>query len=402
MKEKVLIFVPYQDSDNFLSDGILTREFAMLYMLWNKGYRKVIDVKKPRTCLDKKRYTVNEDFYPNGTIEHVVRNLLRDAEHIQYVPIFSIQQIIHRRGWWKYGYQKNISTITIEENKEYLIYSNNPYASTLLSYLKERGCKIFFDIMDNFVIHPSLSEHERKIALEGYKDVFKFADLISANSQQTCDFMKQYTNKKINLVKNGVFVCNEIDTNTPLDVVSRIRKEKEYYKRSVGYIGKLGLRLDANLIDEVSRMNNDTLFVFVGGYLKGQINNKLIELFKNRKNILHVDAVPSAYVYPIIEEFDMLMIPHSVGKSENGGDPLKLYQYMTRKKAIITTPILGVDEFSDSIFISDNSDEWTDIILHSDGNEYNYNKWVDVISWESRTKSILDEIELGAIQNEIG
>ena len=38
-KEKVLVFIPYQDSDNFYSDGIMTREYAMLYLLWNAGYK---------------------------------------------------------------------------------------------------------------------------------------------------------------------------------------------------------------------------------------------------------------------------------------------------------------------------------------------------------------------------
>ena len=56
MKEKTLIFIPYQDTDNFYSDGIMTREYAMLYMLYQAGYKKVINVKKPRTFLDKKNY----------------------------------------------------------------------------------------------------------------------------------------------------------------------------------------------------------------------------------------------------------------------------------------------------------------------------------------------------------
>ena len=60
MKEKVLIFIPYQDTDNFYSDGIMTREYAMLYLLWDSGYRKIINIKKPITWLDKKRYKINE------------------------------------------------------------------------------------------------------------------------------------------------------------------------------------------------------------------------------------------------------------------------------------------------------------------------------------------------------
>ena len=58
MKEKVLIFIPYQDTDNFYSDGILTREYAILYLLWSNGYKKIINIKKPRTWLDKKRYFI--------------------------------------------------------------------------------------------------------------------------------------------------------------------------------------------------------------------------------------------------------------------------------------------------------------------------------------------------------
>ena len=110
MRDKVLIFIPYQDSDNFLSDGILTREFAMLNLFWDKGFTRVINAKKPRTFLDKKRYEIHEDFYPNGTIEGKVRGILKNAETVQYQPFLDIRQIIARRGWWKAGYSETKRT----------------------------------------------------------------------------------------------------------------------------------------------------------------------------------------------------------------------------------------------------------------------------------------------------
>ena len=61
-KEKGLIFIPYQDTDNFFSDGILTREFAILYLLWKHGVKEVINVKKPRTFLDRKHYQIKKEF----------------------------------------------------------------------------------------------------------------------------------------------------------------------------------------------------------------------------------------------------------------------------------------------------------------------------------------------------
>ena len=390
MKEKVLVFIPYQDTDNFYSDGIMTREYAMLYLLWKAGYKTVINVKKPRTWLDKKRYQIYNTYYPEGTKEFLIKQILDAAETIQFLPPFSINQLLNRRGWWNVGYKKTSKKIELKSNKEYLVYSDNPYAVELLCYLSKQGCDVFFDIMDNFAIHPSLNEKEHEVALTGYKKIFKFANYITANSKQTCDYMQKYTKKSIHLVKNGVFKDNNTKDSLSLEEVRIIREKKKKFRYCAGYIGKLGLRLDANLIDQISNACSEVLFVFVGGYLKGQINEKLIEIFNTRDNVLHLNAVPSAYVYPILDEFDILMIPHAIGKSENGGDPLKLYQYLTRNKPIISTSILGVDEFENEITISDDVKEWIEYLLIGGKNKSNMS--LTGITWDERMKYILDRI----------
>lgn len=392
MKSKVLIFVPYQDSDNFLSDGILTREFAMLYLFYLSGYQKVINVKKPRTVLDKKRYEIHEEFYPNGTVESKVKTILDTSETIQYKPFINIRQLLERRGWWNTGYAKTTNLIQLDKDTEYLVYSDNPFAVETLSYLKEKGCRIYFDVMDNFAIHPSLRKSEREKALLGYKRIFEFADCLSANSVQTCDYMSNYTDKHIHLIKNGVFKNNECSDCSNIDQIEQIQKKKRNYRRCVGYIGKLGLRLDADLIDSISNKCPNVLFVFVGNYLKGQINKKLVELFDTRENVVHLDGVPSAYVYAMLNEFDILSIPHSVGKNENGGDPLKLYQYLTRNKPIITTPILGVDEFSSSIEITDKVEDWV-YFINETGDKSLHTSSTD-FTWESRVLPVMKELKI--------
>lgn len=396
MKDKVLIFVPYQDSDNFMSDGILTREFAMLYLFWNAGYRKIINVKKPRTFLDKKRYQIKNDYYPNATVESDVKDILSSSKTIQYLTVINLQQIITRRKWWNSGYKKTIRYLDLKVDEDYLVYSNNPFAVELLQYLSQKGCKIYFDIMDNFAIHPSLNEYEHQSALDGYKSIFDFADCISANSQQTCEYMTHYSAKEIMLIKNGVFENNEAKDSLSLREVQIIRDKKAGYSNCVGYIGKLGLRLDADLIDDISQQCPDTLFVFVGGYLKGQINRKLLQLFESRENVLHIDAVPSAYVYPILDEFDILSIPHAVGENENGGDPLKLYQYLTRRKPIITTSILGVDEFKDYIYIASKSEEWVEYI----GTTSITIRKNDLfgIFWKNRIMPVFDKLKISFLE----
>ena len=392
MENKELIFIPYQDTDNFYSDGILTREYAILYVLYKRGYKNVINVKKPRTILDKKEYVINENFYPEGTVENYVKGILDNARTIQYLPLLSVSQLLQKRGWWSKGYKRVAKDILNEVNvcSECLVYSNNPYASGVLNELKQRRCKVYFDVMDNFAIHPSLNRKEREKALKGYKEVFKIADIVSANSHQTCEYMLKEGARDVILAKNGVFLNNEINDVKNCKQFIQIKEEKKKYNKTVGYIGKLGKRLDAELIAKVSMLSKDILFVFVGPYLEGQLNEKLIKLFKGKNNILHLEGIPSAYVYEMLNQFDILMIPHSVGKNENGGDPLKLYQYLTRKKPIITTPILGVEEFQGIIKISNKAEDWIEFIAAPHYEEKELNIHFD---WDSRLAPVMKEID---------
>ena len=390
---KTLIFIPYQDTDTFFNDSILTREYAILYLLYKYGYTNVINVCKPRTILDKKYVRINYKSFPDKSIERKTLEILLNAPKIQFLPILNINQIIKKREWWIKGYKKTIELLNKSQTKiDYkntIVYSNNPYSLELLKELKKHGAKIYFDIMDNFAIHPSLRKNERKSALNCYIEILNFADIVSANSNQTCNFMKKYRND-IKLVKNGVFIENNainIDDNK-LDI---IEKKGSNYDGIIGYIGKIGKRIDSDLVYKVSKKLPNYLFVFVGENLKDQVDKKLIEIFNNDNNVLHIDKIPSSYVYSFLDKFDILSIPHSVGKNENGGDPLKLYQYLTRKKYIITTPILGVDEFSKYIKITDNVDEWVEFIKNP-RIEKNFENF-DMISWESRFNCVKEEIE---------
>ena len=73
MKETKLVFIPYQDLYNFLNDGIMTREYAILSRL--SGIRDIptIIINKPRTLLDGKRIGKAEGLFPEGSEEGLLR-----------------------------------------------------------------------------------------------------------------------------------------------------------------------------------------------------------------------------------------------------------------------------------------------------------------------------------------
>ena len=326
---KSLIYIPYHDADNYFEDGILTRESAVLYMLYMHGLTLVTSIKKPRTVLDKKRYMIHEDYYPAGTIEEKVKKIFDESESIQFSPFISVSQVLKRRKWWVDGYERTIDMIDpgkLLGNKT-LVYSDNPFAYKILKSLKEKDCKIYFDAMDNFAIHPSLNRAEKRAALQGYCEILNFADFSSANSMQTCDYLEDKTGRRPMLIKNGVFVDSEASDISGLNAYKQIIEKKTHFEKCVGYIGKIGARLNSDLIDTITGCCKDVLFVFVGPCLKDQKSYKLNQVLHGKDNILMTGGIPSAYVHSILDQFDVLMIPHAVGKAENGGDPEKLYHY---------------------------------------------------------------------------
>mgnify|MGYP000890757478 CR=1 FL=1 len=390
-----LIFIPYQDSDDFLMSGILTREYAMLYMI-NKelNIKDIINIKKPRTELDGKRYLVKDELFPKGTIEESAKEIIFNSVTIQYKPIISLNQILNRRAWWQDGYDKTIQLIK-QLKLDYskcIVYSNNPFAYKLIKFLYNNGAKVYFDAMDNFAIHPSLNNKEHKIAFEGYKVCSKNNNCFSVNSVQTQNYMKGNFKINVELVKNGIFPNNSSNIGIcNLRQYSILKSKSLEYKKVIGYIGKIGKRIDEQLVDNISNNSKDCLFVFIGPYLKGQTNEHLLKLFDERKNILHLESISSAYVLDFLNEFDILMIPHAIGKAENGGDPLKLYQYLSTEKPIITTEILGVNEFKHVLYISNKSEEWIDFI--NNPLLLNEKREIQEFEWITRFSPILEIIK---------
>lgn len=385
---KNLLFIPYQDIYDFDNTGIMTREYAMLWLLLDKKIEKLYCIGKPRTLLDAKYYNKNNDF-PENSYEYVLKQKINDSIHLRYFSYLNTDIFLKKRSWWPKGYNKLIDKIDKEklDFENTIIYSNNPFSYGFIEFCHNKGATIIFDMMDNLNTHPSLNEYEQNTAFEGYSAIAKIADFFSCNSVSIEEFCKSHFRINPILIKNGVFPPRTAEF-LDLPQIETLDKEQKKYKRTVGYIGKLGMRIDEKLVSEICDQCPDTLFVFIGPHLKDQKNTKLINLFKTKKNLLELGPLSSVYIYSFLNRFDVLSIPHAVGERENGGDPLKLYQYLNIEKPIITTPILGVDEFKSLIKITNDSIEWIKYINEEEYKLQSYSA-PKSIYWENRANDLL-------------
>ena len=384
-----LIFVPFQDEYCFENDGILTREYAMLSLLLGAGCELMAVVNKPRTALDAKAIKRDRGNFPDGSIEAEVLSELDSVDAINPKRMFSLRQVTRKRAWWVDAYLDALGELP-ENLGDCVVYTNTPFSWKLVKGIKARGAKVVFDSMDNMMTYPHFWDCERMAAKQGYGELLELADYACANSQRTVDCFEEVFGKKVDLVKNGVFAPRKVDASG-VEQVKEVAEAKRSYFKCAGFVGKFGLRIDHELVDGLARANPDCLFVFVGPELSGQCDafNKVVA---GNANVLKLPAVPSAYLYAALDLFDLLMIPYSVGKNENSGDPLKLYQYFMTGKPIACTPIREVGEYSDLILVSDDVDDWTRLLRGGDTGTRNYSSVPSSIRWDERASVLLSFI----------
>jgi hypothetical protein len=106
---------------------------------------------------------------------------------------------------------------------------------------------------------------------------------------------------------------------------------------TVGYVGKIGHRLDLDLVRTTAQALRSVRFVFAGPILDAGYREPLdaepnIELLGD----VHYDDVPS-----LLTTFDIGWVPHRVGEFEIGGDILKTYEYRAAGLPVLTTPVRG-------------------------------------------------------------
>lgn len=381
-----LIFIPFQDEYCFENDGILTREYAMLRLLTEAGHELCTVVNKPRTALDAKSIAKDLSMFPVGSIEADVLGVLDAAETIDPKRLLSIKQLTKKRGWWVDAYLDALDRFPVDLTG-HLVYTNTPFAWKLVRALKERGAMVAFDSMDNMMTYPHFWESEKAAAKEGYGKMLALADYACANAQRTVDCFESVFGRSVELVKNGVFSPKRIDA-TGLEQTERIRSAKASYVRCAGFVGKFGIRIDHEFIDTLAKANGDCLFVFVGLELSGQCNafNRVVA---SNENILKLPALPSAYLYEVLNLFDVLMIPYAVGENENSGDPLKLYQYFMAGKPIACTPIREVDEYADLILVSHDVEEWSVLLREGSAGAQDYTAVLSSVLWQERARNLL-------------
>lgn len=313
-----------------------------------------------------------------------------------------------------YGVEKNFELKKIfSPNIKYL--KKRIYSLRCLNIVKKISPDMVYGRDDIFTFYLTQNKGFSTVfeKHEPYKEMNKFNKyffdkFIINNKNETklivnsSELSKMYK-KDCNIDLENILVANNA-TNPILD---NKRPSVSYSNKiKVGYVGSLFKGRGIDIIIDLANNLNDIEFHIIGG------KDKDIEYWKsntNSKNLFFHGFVEPKKTYMYRNMCDILLAPYQSDSEGNRSSkymsPIKLYEYMSSKKAIICSNFKVVYEaLNDECAVlvdSNDINQWENAILDLVDNPEKreklslnaYEKFLKFHTWESRAKKIISKLK---------
>ena len=215
-------------------------------------------------------------------------------------------------------------------------------SSPFFSFIKERfsDVPVVYDCVD--ACEGFLDkEHVASWMLEREQDLIDSADAVLTVSNGL-HIRCACRNPKTYLIPNGVSLWAN-SGKTPSDL--------EGLKRPIiGFIGRMGNWVDFDLLVELAKSRPNYSIVLIGPLDEKNAQTKKLE---QMDNVHFLGTKEYADLVNYIGPMDVCTIPFKLQILTKMGNPIKLLEYASQGKPIVSTPLDGVMEFSDIVYTSD-------------------------------------------------
>lgn len=231
----------------------------------------------------------------------------------------TIPNLRHRRDWW------------IESMRFMPGWSGespaviwNPIAGAAMLEQKAQDVPVVFDLLDDWLVHPAFARIGEQIEL-AYKSLFEGVSVVTANSEATLALARKFGRDDAFLLRNGV------------DPERFALSPCAHKQVTVGYGGKLGFRVDVELVGSVAEALPRVRFEFAGPVLSKEQARALRRI----PNVALLGDVRYDRYPDIMRKWDVAWAPHRLGEFEVGGDLIKLYEYRAAGLPTVSTRVIG-------------------------------------------------------------
>jgi len=246
---------------------------------------------------------------------------------------------------------------------------------------RQWGWRVIYDCMDeweNFPgIKPALPEMETKLVGR--------CDLLVVTAQRLFDKWRPYQRPMI-LARNAAdydFYQRRLRRNGLLNGVSR---------PVVGYFGAIADWFDVDLLADVAQSRPGYNFVLLGGVFDVDVSR-----LHNLPNVKLLGQQPYETMPEYLYNFDVCVIPFKINPITEATDPVKLYEYLSGGKPVVSAPLPELAAYRDHLYIAENAPDFAEKIdraISEDSPDLAERRKgiARRHTWESRYKQIESEV----------
>jgi glycosyltransferase involved in cell wall biosynthesis len=231
----------------------------------------------------------------------------------------TVPNLRHRRDWWVQSMRFMPSRV---DSLPSVLW--NPIAGAAMLKSMRRDAPVVFDLLDDWLVHPAfvrIGEHVE----QAYRSLFDRVSVVTANSEATLALAHRFGRDDACLLRNGV------------DPERFALAPCAHKQVTVGYGGKLGFRVDVELVGSVARALPHVRFEFAGPVLSKEQAHALRRI----PNVVLLGDVRYDRYPNIMRKWDVAWAPHRLGEFEVGGDLIKLYEYRAAGLPTVSTRVIG-------------------------------------------------------------
>lgn len=226
---------------------------------------------------------------------------------------------------------------------EAISYVMIPSWETVASQTGRRwGWRVVYDCMDEWENFPGV----KAPLLEAEQSLVKCCDLLVVTSQKLHHKWLPYQ-RRMALARNAVdydFYQKRCEPNDLLEGVNH---------PIVGYYGAIADWFDIDLLVEVAQSRPQYTFVLLGGVFDVDVSR-----LRNLPNVRMLGQQPYETMPQYLYHFDACIIPFKINPITEATDPVKLYEYLSGGKPVVSAPLPELEPYNDHLYIAENATDF--------------------------------------------
>ncbi len=271
---------------------------------------------------------------------------------------------------------------------------NGCYLPELKSILK-KGNSLLYEYIDD--LHEDLTNISKEL-LERHEYVLKQIDIpVVITALHLFNKAKKVrgSTKNLLLSTNGV-VYEDFHITKKLPVPNNVKNLVNEKKVIIGYYGALAKWFDYDLIEEASKAHPEWNFLLIGVDYDNSFAK--YNYFKYLKNVYYIGPVDYKELINYGNICTVLTIPFVINEITLSTSPVKVFEYMSMEKPIVTTNLPECQKYK-SVMVAKNHKEFIKLlekaIFIKDDPKYLQLLKKEALenTWDQKVKEILQFIE---------